>query len=103
MIIIYFVLREPPSGQNRLAARARDPRSCRILEILTTQPGTQFYTANKLDGSLAGHGGAYRQSDAFAFEPQGFPDAVNHPRFPSTIVRPGTPYRATIEYRLAAG
>jgi aldose 1-epimerase len=98
----YFVLREPPSGQNRLAARARDPHSGRILEILTTQPGTQFYTANKLDGSLAGHGGAYRQSDAFAFEPQGFPDAPNHPDFPSVILRPGETYREAIGYRLTA-
>ena len=99
----YFVLRGPTAeqkpGQPRLAARARDPRSFRVLEILTTQPGTQFYTANKLDGSLAGHGGAYRQSDAFAFEPQGFPDAPNHPEFPSVILRPGETYREAIGYR----
>jgi aldose 1-epimerase len=98
----YFVLRDPASGQPRLAARARDPGSFRVLEILTTQPGTQFYTANKLDGSLAGHGGAYRQSDAFAFEPQGFPDAPNHPEFPSVILRPGETYRETIGYRFTA-
>ena len=89
-------------GTPRLAARARDPGSGRVLDILTTQPGTQFYTANKLDGSLAGHGGAYRQSDAFAFEPQGFPDAPNYPEFPSAIVRPGETYRESIGYRFTA-
>lgn len=99
----YFVLRETPPGQPRLAARARDPRTGRVLEILTTQPGTQFFTANHLDGSLTGHGGAYRQSDAFAFEPQGFPDAVNHTEFPSTILRPGEAYHETIGYRFTAG
>jgi aldose 1-epimerase len=99
----YFVLNETPSGQPRLAARARDPRTGRVLEILTTQPGTQFYTANHLDGSLTGHGGAYRQSDAFAFEPQGFPDAPNHPGFPSTILHPGETYREAIGYRFLAG
>lgn len=98
----YFVLHEKPSGQPRLAARARDPHSGRVLEILTTQPGTQFFTANHLDGSLTGHGGAYRQSDAFAFEPQGFPDAPNHPEFPSTILRPGEIYREAIGYRFTA-
>jgi aldose 1-epimerase len=98
----YFVLREPPTKQPRRAARARDPRSGRFLEILTTQPGTQFFTANHLDGSLTGHGGAYRQSDAFAFEPQGFPDAPNHPEFPSTILRPGETYRESIGYRFIA-
>ena len=74
----YFVFDSPP-GKPRLAARARDPHSGRVLEILTTQPGLQFYTGNNLDGSLAGRGGVYRQSDAFTFEPQGFPDAPNHP------------------------
>ena len=98
----YFVLRDSPPGKPRLAARARDPRSGRVLEILTTQPGLQFYTANNLDGSLAGRGGAYRQSDAFAFEPQGFPDAPNHPEFPSTVVRPGETYCELIGYRLTA-
>jgi len=62
----------------------------------------RFYTANKLAGSLTGHGGAYRQSDAFAFKPQGFPDAPNHPDFPSVSLRPGETYREAIGYRLTA-
>jgi aldose 1-epimerase len=96
----FYVLREPVSGRARLAARAREPRTGRVLEILTTQPGTQFYTVNKMDVSLAGRGAAYRQSAGFAFEPQGFPDAPNHPEFPSTILRPDRVYRERIGYRL---
>ena len=73
----YFVLGKARSGTSRFAARARHPQSGRALEIFTTHPGTQFYTGNNLTGSVIGRGGAYRQSDGFAFEPQGFPDAPN--------------------------
>ena len=82
-----------------MAARVRDPHGGRVLEILTTQPGTQFYTGNNLTGSVAGRGGTYRQSAGFAFEPQGFPDAPNHPEFPSTVLRPGEIYRHAVGYR----
>lgn len=98
----YFVLDTSPESAPVLAARLREPRSGRTLEILTTQPGLQFYTGNNLNGSVAGRGGAYRQSAGLAFEPQGFPDAVNHPDFPSTILRPGDTYRQSIGYRFTA-
>ena len=97
----YFVLSKDDPGALRLAARIRSARSGRVLEILTTQPGLQFYTGNNLDGSAPGRGGLYRQSAGFAFEPQGFPNAPNQPNFPSTILRPGEIYRQTIVYRLA--
>jgi len=72
------------------AARAEDPASGRFLELYTTQPGLQFYTANGLDGSIAGKGGtAYRQTDAFALEAEHFPDSPNHPSFPTTELKPG--------------
>lgn len=95
----YYVL--PPTGPDRLrlAARVSSPRSGRILEVLTTQRGVQFYTGNNLNGSVAGRGGLYRQSAGFALEPQGFPDAPHHSNFPSTILRPGQPYREEIVYR----
>lgn len=96
----YFILGRGRSEKPRFAARARDPKSGRLLEIYTTQPGTQFYTGNNLNGSAIGRGGAYRQSDGFAFEPQGFPNAPNQPAFPTTILRPGTIYREAIEYHL---
>ncbi len=96
----YFVLGKAANGTPRFAARARHPRSGRVLEIYTTQPGTQFYTGNNLNGSVIGRGGAYRQSDGFAFEPQGFPNAPNQPAFPTTILPPGAIYREAIEYHL---
>lgn len=94
-----FVLR---SGSP--AVTLRDPVSGRVLEVHTDQPGVQVYTANKLRGDFAGHGGLiYRQSAGLALEPQDFPDAPNQPGFPSTILRPGQTYRRFIRYRFTTG
>jgi aldose 1-epimerase len=98
----YFILKNGAQATPRLAARAHDPKSGRRLEILTTQPGLQFYSGNNLNGSIAGRDDIYRQSAGLAFEPQGFPNAPNQVQFPTTILRPGTPYREVIEYRLTA-
>jgi aldose 1-epimerase len=85
------------------AMRVVDPVSGRALEVHTDQPGLQVYTANKLTGSFAGHGEVtYRQSAGLALEPQDFPDAPNHPNFPSTVLRPGQTYRRFIRYRFTA-
>jgi aldose 1-epimerase len=81
------------------AVRMAHPASGRALEITSSQVGVQVYTGNSLDGSLVGHGGTYRQGAGIAFEPQAYPDAPNHPNFPSTILRPGEAYRQTIRYR----
>jgi aldose 1-epimerase len=98
----YYVLSPTTGAAPRFAARVRDPASGRIVEVHTTQPGTQFYTGNQLNGSVAGRGSViYRQSAGLAFEPQGFPDAPHHANFPSTILRPGEMYRQIIEYRFA--
>jgi len=99
----YYVLQDGTARRLRRAAQAFHPTSGRLLEILTDQPGLQLYTGNQLNGSIAGRGHVlYRQSAGLAFEPQGFPDAVHHPGFPSTILRPGEHYSATIAYRLTA-
>ena len=98
----YYILPPESAGRLRLALRAYGARTGRVLEILTTQRGTQFYSGNNLDGSAAGRGGLYRQSGGFAVEPQGFPNAVNQPGFPSTVVRPGEAYREEIVYRFPA-
>ncbi|QSN64743.1 aldose epimerase family protein [Caballeronia sp. M1242] len=83
----------PHDGEPSFAARAYDPVSGRVLDLYTTQPGLQFYTANGLDGSAVGvSGNAYRQTDAFALEAEHFPDSPNHPSFPSTELRPGDEY-----------
>ncbi|MEU4693686.1 aldose epimerase family protein [Actinoplanes sp. NPDC023714] len=84
----------------REVARVVEPVSGRTLTVLTTEPGMQFYSGNFLDGTFAGSGGlAYRQGDGFALETQHFPDAPNHPSFPSTVLRPGETYRSTTIYR----
>ena len=95
----YFVLAETDSPKLRLAARAFLPGGGRTLEIWTTQRGLQFYTGNNLNGTAIGRDGLYRQSAGFAFEPQGFPNAVNQPDFPSTIHQPGSAYHEEIVYR----
>jgi len=85
-----------------LAARAFEPRTGRVLEVSTTEPGVQLYTSNYLDGSLIGKGGVvYRQHCAFCLETQHFPDSVNHPNFPSTILRPGHMYHQTTVHKFA--
>jgi aldose 1-epimerase len=78
----------------RRAARLSDPGSGRTLDVSTTEPGLQFYTGNFLDG-IAGKGNhAYQRRSALCLETQHFPDSPNHPNFPSTIVRPDTPFRS---------
>lgn len=78
------------------AARVMDPKSGRILEVLTDQPGIQFYTGNFLDGSFHGKGGtAYQRRGAFCLETQHYPDSPNHPDFPSTVLKPGGRYDST--------
>jgi aldose 1-epimerase len=85
-----------------LAARVHEPKSGRLLEMLTTEPGVQVYTANWFDGSLQGKGGvAYARHAGVALEAQHFPDSVNRPYFPDTILRPGATYRQTTIYRFA--
>ena len=90
-------------GSLRSAARLYEPVSGRGLEILTTQPGMQFYSGNFLDGSFIGKNGfAYVKYAALCLEPQHFPDAPNHPNFPSTVLRPGEEYRQSNVLRFSA-
>jgi aldose 1-epimerase len=86
----------------RPAARLYEPRSGRVLEIFTTQPGIQFYSGNFLDGTLSGKGGAvYHKYTGLCLEPQDFPDAPNHSNFPSTVLRPGEVYKHLSRYRFS--
>jgi len=90
-------------GKLRLAASVYEPGSGRLMEVLTTEPGVQFYCGNFLDGSNVGKGGhAYQHRTGFCLETQHFPDSPNQPNFPSTILRPGEVYRHTTVYRFAA-
>lgn len=83
-------------GTLRLQARVVEPASGRTLEVLTTEPGLQFYTGNMLDGSVGFPRGA-----AFCLETQHFPDAPNHLDFPSTVLRPGETFRSSTVYRFS--
>jgi aldose 1-epimerase len=86
-----------------LAARVYEPKTGRVMEVSTTEPGLQFYTGNFLDGSQKGPGGVvYRKHYGFCLEAQHFPDAVHHANFPSIILRPGQTYRQTTVYKFSA-
>ena len=85
----------------RLAARLEAPVSGRVLELLTDQPGLQFYSGNYLDGSSGGKGRLYRQSDALCLEPQTWPDTPNRPDFPSARLAPDEVYRHHSVYRFS--
>jgi aldose 1-epimerase len=91
------------AGTLRLVARVSEPGSGRVLEVLTTEPGIQFYSGNFLDGSVVGKGGrAYKHRYGFCLETQHFPDSPNQPGFPSTVLRPGETYSTTTIYRFSA-
>mgnify|MGYP003338901259 CR=1 FL=1 len=88
-------------GQLGLAARVYDASRGRVMEVLTTEPGVQFYTGNFLDGSLIGkQGTVYHQHTGFCLETQHFPDSPNRPEWPSVVLRPGQTYRQTTVYRV---
>src|SRR5262249_59851849 len=79
-----FVLRRVKRAGPRLAARGVEPKSGRVMEVLTTEPGVQFYTGNFLDGKARGKGGAvYKKHAGFCLEAQHYPDSPNQPTFPS--------------------
>ncbi|RIY03339.1 galactose mutarotase [Aureimonas flava] len=95
-----WCLRGASGTEPRLAATLRDPASGRVMELLTDQPGVQFYSGNFLDGTAVGkHGLSYRMGDAVCLEPQGFPDAPNRPDFPTARLDPGETYRHRSIYR----
>jgi aldose 1-epimerase len=95
----HFVLREP-IGNLRLAARAVDPGSGRVMECLTTQPGVQLYTANHF-GGRPGDPVGWKKNPAFCLETQHPPDAPNHRHFPSTTLRPGDEFRSVTVFRFS--
>jgi len=94
----------PNKAPNQLAviARVTERTSGRVLEALSTQPGVQFYSGNFLDGTITGKGGwVYQRRHGLCLEPQHFPDSINHPNFPSAVLKTGETYRHTIIYRFS--
>ena len=99
-----WVLGRQPAPEPVLGLHVLDPKSGRVLEVSTDQPGLQVYTANKLVGLAVGQEGVtYRQAAGFAVEPQNFPDSPHQPEFPSAVLRPGETYRRTCRYRFTTG
>lgn len=85
-----------------LAARVREPKSGRVMELLTTEPGVQLYTANGLNGSLVGKRGiAYPQYGGLCLEAEHYPDSVNQPKFPSVVLRPDQSYHQTTTHKFS--
>jgi aldose 1-epimerase len=97
-----WVIGRKTAAAPRLVARVEDPQSGRVMELLSAQPGLQFYSGNFLDGTTIGKSGhIYRQGDAFVLEPQMFPDTPNRPAFGSLRLAPGEIYRNTMTYRFS--
>jgi aldose 1-epimerase len=97
-----FVLNQRAGDSITFAARAYDPRSGRMIDCFTSEPGLQVYTSNFLNGSVVGSSGTtYRQTEAFTLETQHFPDSPNRPNFPSTELKPGQAFRSTTIFRFA--
>ncbi len=97
-----FVLNKAGDGLT-LAASVYEPKTGRVMEVYTTEPGVQFYCGNFLDGSNVGKGGkVYNFRNGLCLETQHFPDSPNQPKFPSTILRPGEKYKSTTVYKFFA-
>jgi aldose 1-epimerase len=95
-----WILNKKKPGELSLAATCYESKSGRVMEVHTTQPGVQLYTANWLDGSDKGKGGkAYLMRSAFCLETQNFPDSPNKPGFPSTLLKPGETYKHSCVYK----
>lgn len=98
----WVIDRAPGSSEAILAARVEDPASGRVLEVLTTEPGVQFYSGNHLEKTSGKLGKSYDFRGALCLETQHFPDSPNHPQFPSTELKPGQTYHSTTAFRFSA-
>jgi aldose 1-epimerase len=95
-----FVHGDKNTAEPKLCATVTEPKSGRVMEVRTTEPGVQLYTGNFLDGKVKGKGGAvYPQYGAICLETQHFPDSPNQPTFPSITLKPGDEYRTTTIYK----
>ena len=89
-------------GQMAEAAEVYEPTSGRVMQVLTDQPGVQFYTGNFLDGTITGKDGkVYQQRAALCLETQHFPDSPNHPKFPTTELKAGQHFHSVTIFRFS--
>ncbi|MGN1238072.1 MAG: galactose-1-epimerase, partial [Muribaculaceae bacterium] len=97
-----WVLRRNTADEVELAATVYEPTSGRVLEVLTNQPGLQFYGGNFFDGNGIGKcGDTFKYREAIALETQKFPDSPNQPQFPSTLLNPGEEYYHVCIYKFS--
>jgi aldose 1-epimerase len=97
-----FVLRGGVTGKPRLAARAYEPKSGRVMEVFTTEPGVQLYTGIGLNGTLTGVGGVkYPKSGGFCMETQHYPDSPNKANFPSVVLEPGKEFHSVTSFKFS--
>ena len=95
-----FIIDNSEPGVLSFAAQATDPKSGRKMSVYTTEPAMQFYIGNWFDGSDNGKSGRpYEKRCSFAFETQHHPDAPNHPRFPTTLLKPGQKFHSRTIYK----
>ncbi len=96
-----FIINGQP-GELRVAAKAFESDTGRVLKVLTTEPGVQFYSGNFLDGTITGKNGiVYKHRHAFCLETQHYPDSPNKPNFPSTVLDPGEEYHTTTIFKFS--
>lgn len=99
-----FVLDKSAPDALSMAGRVSESESGRAVEVYTTEPGIQVFTANGFDGSLKDSlGRPLERGAGVALETQHYPDSANHPNFPSTVLRPGVTFHSVTEYRLLVG
>jgi aldose 1-epimerase len=90
-------------GVLAMSASVRDPKSGRLMEVLTSEPGVQLYTGNFLDGTITGKAGvAYQKHAGLCLETQHYPDSINRPHFPPVVLQPGRTFKSTTVYRFSA-
>lgn len=94
-----FVLNKKQPGELTFAARVVEPKSGRMMEVYTTEPGVQVYTDNWADGYKGQHGATFPRRSAICFEAQHYPDSPNHPYFPSVVLKPGEVYTQKTIYK----
>lgn len=93
-----YVLRSQ-DGKLAFAAKVKDPVTGRVMEISTTEPGIQLYTANHFDGGAGNN--SYRQHGACCLETQHYPDSPNQPSFPTTTLKPGETFKSTTVHKFS--
>jgi len=96
-----YVLNKAEGEKLSLAARVVEPKSGRVMEVYTTQPGIQLYTANFLDDRYKADGVQYGKHYGLCLETQHFPDSPNKPDYPSTLLRPGETYKQTTVHKFS--